>query len=176
VPLFVLSPQHGDKEYLMQSSIIPLLTPVGTCISVTADRIWFYRMYWTLLHTIWNYSLQITLTQRLVLSVMVFTVQLGNIFQWRVFLCFQTHALIWWWSFHINIILIWLPSKDPPVMTASPHYITPTWTRKQQFLQCFCHTVVTYQWLFLWLHNSSFKQICHNIMDSLCMNFVSTCI
>jgi hypothetical protein len=52
----------------------------------TIDKVWIgNQMYWTLKHTICDYTLQITITYRLVLSATVFTALLGSSFQQRTF-------------------------------------------------------------------------------------------
>jgi hypothetical protein len=44
-------------------------------------------------HTTHDYTLQITITHRLMFSVKVFTALLGNVFQQWTFLCSQAHIL-----------------------------------------------------------------------------------
>jgi hypothetical protein len=61
---------------------------------VTVDAVWIgNRIYWTLQHTTRDYTVQITITHRLVFSVTVFTALLGSGFQQWTFLCSRPHVL-----------------------------------------------------------------------------------
>jgi hypothetical protein len=60
---------------------------------VTIDGVWIgYRIYWTL-YTTRNYTLQITITQRLVFSVTVFIVLIDKIVRLWTFHCSRAHVL-----------------------------------------------------------------------------------
>jgi hypothetical protein len=71
-------------------------------VRVTTDGVWIgNRIYWTIQHTTCEYTLQITITHRLVFSVTVFTALLGNAFQQWTFLCFRTQDLAGWRPSHV---------------------------------------------------------------------------
>jgi hypothetical protein len=53
-------------------------------------------------HSTRECTLQITITQRLVFSVTVFTALLGNVFQQWMFLCSQAHSLAGWRPSHTS--------------------------------------------------------------------------
>jgi hypothetical protein len=80
---------------------------------VTIDGVWIgIWVYWAFKHTSRDYSLQITVTHRLVFSVTVFTALLRNFFQRWTFLCFRSHILAGWRPSHTNLLLFSLPSHD----------------------------------------------------------------
>jgi hypothetical protein len=73
---------------------------------VTVEGVWIgNRIYCTLKHTTRDYTLQITVTHRLVFSVTVFTALLDNGFQQWTFLCFRAHVLAGWRPSHTNLLL-----------------------------------------------------------------------
>jgi hypothetical protein len=65
---------------------------------VTVDGVWIGNsIYWPLIHTARDYTLQITIT--------VFTALLGNGFQQWTFLCSRAHVLAGWRPPHTNLLL-----------------------------------------------------------------------
>jgi hypothetical protein len=82
-------------------------------------------------YTTRDYTLQITITHRLVFSVTVFTALLGNVFQQWKFLCFRAHFLACWRPSHTNLLLFKLPSQDSLVMAAGPRYVASTQTAQK---------------------------------------------
>jgi hypothetical protein len=78
--------------------------------------------YWDLvdIYTTRDWTLQITITQRLVLLVTVFTALLGNGFQQWTFFGFRAHVLTGW-----------RPSQDYPIMAAGPRYIASARTAQE---------------------------------------------
>jgi hypothetical protein len=117
-----------------------------------------------------DYTLQITVTQRLVFSVTVFTAFLGNVSQQWTFFCPRLHFLAGWQPSHTNLLLLLLPSQHSPVIADGTH-------RKRLFHDCVrvcCSDHVTateplssngrFTEPFpsndcLWFHNSGFQQI-----------------
>jgi hypothetical protein len=76
-------------------------TPAATRWNVIRGGVWIgNRIYWTLDHTTCDYTLQITITQRLVFSVTIFTAMLGD-----VFLCLRAHVLADWLPSQTNRLL-----------------------------------------------------------------------
>jgi hypothetical protein len=65
----------ADRKAHSQSHIYQVL--MLSCDGVTIDGVWIgNQIYWTLEHTTHDYTLQITITPRLVFSVTVYTVRL----------------------------------------------------------------------------------------------------
>jgi hypothetical protein len=111
---------------------------IVTCMSVTIDGVWIHnQIYWTYQHTTRDYTLQITVTHRLVFSVTVFIALLGNGFQQWTFICSRVHVLACWRPCHNNFLLIQLPSQDYSVIAVGPLYITSTLTAQKTPLQTF---------------------------------------
>jgi hypothetical protein len=137
---WVILQEERCKCLLSSLRVLPYETPVFhanlrtlilSLIRVTIDGVWIGNsFYWTLLHTTLDYTLQITITHRLVFSLTVFTALLGNVFQQWTFLCFRTHPR--------RLAAI---SHQPPtlltavsgllVMAACPPYIGSAWTAQK---------------------------------------------
>jgi hypothetical protein len=82
-------------------------------------------------HTTRDYTLQITITQRVVISVTVFTALLGSVSQQWTFLCSRAHVLAGWRSSHTNLLLFKLPSQDCLVRAPSPLYVASVRTAQK---------------------------------------------
>jgi hypothetical protein len=96
---------------------------------VTIDGVWIgNRICWTLQHKIPDYTLQITVTHRLVFSVTNFTALLGNGFQQWSFLCNQADVHLTQTSYPANCRTL---SLDWLVMAVGPRYIASTRTAQR---------------------------------------------
>jgi hypothetical protein len=103
-------------------------------ITVTLDGVCIgNRIYWTL-KTPRDYTLQITITQKLLFSVTVFTALLGNGFQQWTFLCSRAHVLAGWRPSHTNLKSSYVTTDG---QSASLCWCqAPTWGRKPYFYYC----------------------------------------
>jgi hypothetical protein len=83
---------------------------------------WMYRTLKQLVTKLYK-----SVTQRLVLSVTVFTTPLGNVFQQWTFLCSRAHVLGGWRPSHTNLLLFHLPSEDSPIESESESELLYDW-------------------------------------------------
>jgi hypothetical protein len=92
------------RHILCRIHLHHFLMYIVTRLVVTIGRVWIDSLiHWT--HTTRDYTLQITVTHRLVFSVTVFTALLGKGFQQWTFLCSRAHVLAGWRPSHTNLLL-----------------------------------------------------------------------